>query len=172
MKIQVLNVEKKTANNKSGKPYSFIELAYKNVDSGKVEGKKLMEFTNRDVYDGISKLPSGAVVNVTTQKNVESGYWDWVAIGTGEDAPPATSAVAGKPAPKSTYETPEERAARQVMIVRQSSLSTAVALLKTDKVVPKVEEIIDTAKKFEAYVFGTTAKEGNPFDDFTDDVPL
>lgn len=56
--------------------------------------------------------------------------------------------------PKSTYETPEERAKKQVYIVRQSSVNAAIALLKTDKRVPAKEEIADTAQFFEAYVFG------------------
>jgi hypothetical protein len=36
------------------------------------------------------------------------------------------------PSPKSTYETPEERAKKQVYIVKQSSLSNAIALLNAD----------------------------------------
>ena len=53
------------------------------------------------------------------------------------------------PSPKSTYATSEERAKTQIYIVRQSSISNAIALS------PKasVETILALAKQFEAYVF-------------------
>jgi hypothetical protein len=52
--------------------------------------------------------------------------------------------------PKNTYETADERAHKQVYIVRQSSISSAIALLPK----AKVEDILQTAKQFEEYVFG------------------
>ena len=62
------------------------------------------------------------------------------------------------------------------MIVRQSSLSTAVALLKTDKKAASVDEVILTARQFEAYVMGTTppvvVDPSDPFGNMEDDVPL
>ena len=71
----------------------------------------------------------------------------------------------------SNYETKEERAQRQVYIIRQSSISSAVELLGTGA---KTADVIATAKEFEAYVF---AKEANPtkevnFDDLEDDIPV
>ena len=52
--------------------------------------------------------------------------------------------------PKSTYETSEERAKKQIYIVRQSSISSAIALYPK----AKNEQILETAKLFEDYVFG------------------
>jgi hypothetical protein len=81
----------------------------------------------------------------------------------GAPSPVATpqASIAGKPAaasPRSTYETPEERAQRQILIVRQSSLSSAVALLTTGaKTAPSAQAVVDVAKEFEAYVFGVTS---------------
>ena len=84
--------------------------------------------------------------------------------------------------PKSTYETPEERAKRQVLIVRQSSLSSAIELLKTDKKSPTVPEVLQVAKQFEAYVFGNDDPFGleskepvnklPTVDDLEDDIPM
>jgi hypothetical protein len=56
----------------------------------------------------------------------------------------------------SNYETPAERAKRQVYIVRQSSINAAIALYVAQN--PKgaavsVEEILKVAGTFEAYVF-------------------
>ena len=112
-------------------------------------------------------------MNVTTIKNEKTGYWDWVGLeGDGIVAETKqASASVGARVTGSNYETKEERAARQVYIIRQSSLSTAVELLGQGK---SVADVIATAKQFEAYVFGS---EANPtqevnFDDLEDDIPV
>lgn len=139
--------------------YDTLEVTYKNLSfDGKVEAKKLMSFTNKEVFNAIKSSSANDIFEITRQKD-DKGYWQWIGIGPSNGAP-ATVSVTAKttapnPAPKSTYETAEERAARQVMIVRQSSLATAVNLLKTDKKVPPVAEILLVAKQFESYVFGT-----------------
>jgi hypothetical protein len=79
-------------------------------------------------------------------------YWNWVGVAKaeGEAAPTsATKGSSGYKVPDREWETREERNARQVMIVRQSSISNAIALL------PKAEftTILDIAGKFEAWVF-------------------
>jgi hypothetical protein len=55
------------------------------------------------------------------------------------------------------------------MIVRQSSISNAVALLKTEKHTPTTEEVLTVAKQFENFVLG---KSNDPFADLDEDVPL
>jgi hypothetical protein len=90
------------------------------------------------------------------------GYWDWVSIG-GDNAVSETkpaSAASGTRVTGSNYETKEERAQRQILIVRQSSLSSAVELLGPGK---SVDDVINVAKQFEAYVFGDT--------EASDDIP-
>lgn len=57
--------------------------------------------------------------------------------------------------PKSTYETPEERAKKQVYIVRQSSISAAIAYIGK---AATIEQLLTTAKAFEAYVFSTSVE--------------
>lgn len=157
---------------KNGRSYQSIEVTYKN-ESGQVANKKLMSFSNPSVFNYIKELEKGAQVNVTTTKDA-NGYWQWTGIGgDGSVATPQTKAPAqaGGRVTGSNYETKEERAARQVYIIRQSSLSTAVDLLGTGS---KVADVIATAKEFEAYVF---AKDANPtkevnFDDLEDDIPV
>ena len=163
-----------TKASSNGRSYQEIEITYK-TENGQVANKKLMSFSNPSVFNHIKGLAKGEVVNVTTVKNAK-GFWDWTGIGNEGDAPVATqskpaTAQAGGRVTGSNYETKEERAARQVFIIRQSSLSTAVELLGQGK---SVDEVIATAKQFEAYVF---SKDANPtkeinFDDLEDDIPV
>jgi hypothetical protein len=163
-----------TKASSNGRSYQEIEITYK-TENGQVSNKKLMSFSNPSVFNHIKGLSKGEVVNVTTVKNAK-GFWDWTGIGNEGDAPVATqskpaTAQAGGRVTGSNYETKEERAARQVFIIRQSSLSTAVELLGQGK---SVDEVIATAKQFEAYVF---SKDPNPtkevnFDDLEDDIPV
>jgi hypothetical protein len=163
-----------TKASSNGRSYQEIEITYK-TENGQVANKKLMSFSNPSVFNHIKGLAKGEVVNVTTVKNAK-GFWDWTGIGNEGDAPVATqskpaTAQAGGRVTGSNYETKEERAARQVFIIRQSSLSTAVELLGQGK---SVDEVIATAKQFEAYVF---SKDANPtkeinFDDMEDDIPV
>jgi hypothetical protein len=155
---------------KNGRSYQSIEVTYKD-EQGQVKNKKLMSFSNPSVFNHIKGLAKGDQINLRTEKDA-AGYWQWTGIG--EDAPAGTAQA--KPATGgrvtgSNYETKEERAARQILIVRQSSLSSAVELLGTGK---SVADVIATAKQFEAYVFGPDAnptKEVN-FDDLEDDIPV
>ena len=78
------------------------------------------------------------------------------------------SASVGARVTGSNYETKEERAARQVYIIRQSSLSTAVELLGQGK---SVADVIATAKQFEAYVF-SKAEGVDAINELQDDIPV
>ena len=155
---------------KNGRSYQSIEVTYKN-EQGQVANKKLMSFSNPSVFNHIKDLTKGASLNVSTTKDA-NGYWQWTGIGgDGSVATPESKPATGGRVTGSNYETKEERAARQILIVRQSSLSSAVELLGTGK---SVADVIATAKQFEEYVFG---KDSNPtkevnFDDLEDDIPV
>jgi hypothetical protein len=156
MQIKVVSVE---VTNR-GK-YDQAEVTFKNLSFGeKVEAKKLMSFVNKDVYATVKNASAGDVFTIGRVKD-DKGYWQWTSIAEGDNVPASTGGsvstptkAAASPSPKSTYETPEERAKRQVLIVRQSSLSSAIELLKTDKKSPTVPEVLQVAKQFENYVFG------------------
>jgi hypothetical protein len=153
---------------KNGRSYQSIEVTYKN-DQGQTQSKKLMSFSNPTVFNHIRDLTKGDALNVTTEKDA-NGYWQWTGIG-GDNAvsetKQATPATGGR-VTGSNYETKEERAARQVFIIRQSSLSTAVELLGTGS---KVTDVIATAKEFEAYVF-SKATGIDAINELEDDIPL
>ena len=154
---------------KNGRSYQSIEVTYKN-DQGQVANKKLMSFSNPSVFNHIKGLAKGDSLNVQTEKDA-NGYWQWTGIGgdnaVATETKQATPATGGR-VTGSNYETKEERAARQVYIIRQSSLSTAVELLGTGS---KVADVIATAKEFEAYVF---SKETgiDAINSLEDDLPL
>lgn len=150
--------------------YQVIELAYKNKSfQDKLEGKKVMSFTNKDVFKALQEAKFGDTFTVSRVKN-EKGFWDWTAVNAGGGgnhqavgvpaaAPTNRGATpVGNSSPKSTYETPEERAARQVLIVRQSSISSAVEFACANKVKDE-KEVIRLAKAFEAYVFGKEVED-------------
>lgn len=161
MQIKFISVESVDKVTKTNKAYVELEVAYKNLDfQDKLEVKKLNPFGNKDVYNTLKSAKNGDIFDVERVKN-DAGFWDWTAIKSGS-APaqntPQTSTVASGStsyaSPKSTYETAEERAKKQVYIVRQSSIGAAVETLKTDKKNPTPAEVLVVAKQYEDYVFG------------------
>jgi hypothetical protein len=176
MNITILSVDIKTVPTAKGS-YQTADVAYKNNSfQGKVEGKKVMSFgATKDSFSTLALAQPGESYEVTIVKN-DKGYNDWVSMAKAEAGAnsPAVSAPAGGKAPaatpRSTYETPEERAQRQVLIVRQSSLSAAVNLLLAGaKTPPPVENVLAIAKQFEDYVFGKQAL--GPISEMSDDFP-
>jgi len=176
MNITLLSVDIKTVPTAKGS-YQTADVAYKNNSfQGKVEGKKVMSFgATKDSFSTLALAQPGESYEVTIVKN-DKGYNDWVSMAKAEAGAnsPAVSAPAGGKAPaatpRSTYETPEERAQRQVLIVRQSSLSAAVNLLLAGaKTPPSVENVLAIAKQFEDYVFGKQAP--GPISEMENDFP-
>src|SRR5260221_636289 len=135
--------------------YKIATVDHKTTD-GKVDSKKLMSFTFPDVFNAFALSKQGDVFEIESKKikNEKDGkeYWTWVsASGVGKN----TGGQAGaKVAVRSSYETPEERAARQVYIVRQSSIANAIEFLDSSGKDFDVEDVVTVAKQFESYVFG------------------
>lgn len=171
MQIQIIDVgTPNTHAAKNGRSYQSLEVTYKGND-GRVSSKKLMSFSNPSVFKHVSTLNKGDTVDIVTQKD-DAGYWQWTAIGNGEQQVATTQTTSAQPATRvagSNYETKEERAARQVLIVRQSSLSSAVATLTAGaKSSPSPADVIALAKQYEDYVF---AKEVGAVEDIESDIP-
>lgn len=165
--------------------YKMAEITFKDLAKGQTSSKKLMSFNNPVVYKTLVDAKKGEVYSIEMQKN-DKGYWDWTAASiangvntnTGGSPEPAAKGTGSTSftSPKSTYETPEERAKKQVYIVRQSSISAAIETLKTDKKSPSKEEVVDLAKYYESFVFGTEVEPPKladlPAFDDEDDIPL
>ena len=162
MIIKVIDVEQGKGTSKAGKPYDFLDVSFKNMTfQEKVEAKKIFPFGAKEVFSTLQKAGKGDVFTVLREKDKE-GYWQWVGIAAGEvemetgtTAAPAGAKPAGV-ATKSTFETPEERAKKQVYIIKQSSIGHAIEILKTDKKNPTVEEVIGVAGVLVDYVLGIT----------------
>jgi hypothetical protein len=162
---------------KNGRSYQSLEVTYKD-EQAQTKTKKLMSFSNPSVFNHIKGLGKGDAVNVTTTKD-DQGYWQWTAIGGDAPAQESTSKPAAAGVNRTTgsnYETKEERAARQVYIVRQSSISAAIGALTIGaKSVPTSDSILALAKEFEAYVFSKepekTAANIPELDDLDSDIP-
>ena len=113
--IEILAVTPTTKPTAKGS-YTQLDVAFKK--DGKTEGKKIMSFGNsKAAFDVLKSAKLGEQYTITSEKNQETGYWDWLEASAGSASPTvkATPTVS----PKSTYETPEERAKRQVYIIRQ-----------------------------------------------------
>jgi len=105
---------------------------------------------------------------------METGFIDWddaEAVAPGNAIPVPQQEQKSMPASKSTYETPEERAKKQVYIVKQSSLSAAIDVLKHNN--PKgtvdTQQALQVAQEFVDWVFASPSAPENVVPD--DDVP-
>ena len=168
MCIEVKSVDIVKATTKTGKPYEFIDLMYKNKSfQDKVEGKKVMPFGNKEVFETLKNSDKGDVFYIGRTKNAD-GFWDWDKISqvpneSKEVGHQETSTKAAPTASKSQpWETPEDRAKKQLYIIRQSSLTNAVNTL-VGNVNP--EDVKSTAQNYIDFVLGL---EDNPLMD--DDI--
>ena len=154
MQVNVVDVSTlNTHQAKNGRQYQSIEVMYKN-DQGQAQSKKLMSFANPNVFKAAQSWEKGDVIHVSTYKD-NNGYWQWTAVGSAEgvtdtrndnSSPVKAEASSTKTrVTGSNYETKDERAARQVMIVRQSSLSNAVATLAIEGSNASANDVISLA---------------------------
>lgn len=104
--------------------------------------------------------------DITIQLKKEDGdqYWEVDSIRKGSEIPSGGGDPVQQPARKyqtdksSTYETPEERALRQALIVRQSSVTSAIAALPGSD----MKTILKAAKQIEDHVWaGYENKKSN-----------
>ena len=175
MQITVIDVgTPNTHTAKNGRSYQSMEVTYKG-DNGNVASKKLMSFSNPDVFKTAQTWQKNDTVNINAQKD-DNGYWQWVGIlGEGESAPVAKASASNPSKSSSTrvtgsnYETKEERAQRQVMIVRQSSISSAVNVLTAEGKSPTAQQVLDLASTFENFVMGNNTTTS--IDDMESDIP-
>jgi hypothetical protein len=123
--------------------YSVFELSYES--EGQLRKRKIMSFA-KEVYATLKGSNPGEHYDIVTKKNGE--YWDWVGA-TKQEGAGATHAAASTGGGSYGRESAEERAQRQVMIVRQSSLGHAVEALGPGQT---SDVYIEMAKYFEAYV--------------------
>lgn len=132
--------------------YKTLTIVYSK--DGKEEAKKLVDFNNKEVFETASSLSAGDNINITIEK--QGDFWNWTNLTSLEGGGKTYSQVAETRSarPTSTFETSEERAKKQIYIVRQSSLGAAIEYFKlTEAKKVKTEDIMLLAKQFENFVF-------------------
>lgn len=156
MQVKILDVN--VENIVKGKSrYSKAAVTY--TYNGEARTQTVMSFTNPAIFKAVQEKV-GQEVEITITKNA-AGYNEWAAlddVGSSDSAPatkgtPATSAAPTTRVTGSNYETPAERAVKQVYIVKQSSISAAINLASSNKEKASAAEIIASAQLFVDYVF-------------------
>lgn len=170
MQVQIVNVDIEVG--KPG-PKGWSKAVVDYMVNGQNRKQNIMSFTNPQVYkDVTSGKFTGETVEVNITKNAK-GYDEWAAIslagGTGTTSSPASTSTVSSVAQTtrvtgSNYETPVERARRQVLIVRQSSLTAALSFLNSpnNNQAEKFsqEDVIALAQEFTDWVFDEGNDEG------------
>jgi len=150
MQITIVNTEVTTP---SGKKYSVCEVVYKTEYQGKqdVKTKKLMSFVNPAVFATAKDAKQGEIYEVVSVK--EGEYFQWTSMvksdgssaasqGASNAAPAATGRTAASSSGRD-FESKDERAERQRLIVRQSAVNYAIAMLS-----PGAKTALDKAAVF------------------------
>lgn len=162
-----------------GGTYQGWELVYKS-DGGEIRtiAKPMTGLRfNRALADNLAELAVGDVFTLTQEKNAQ-GFNDVKTIVKGkaevdiptQQAPRNSGTTTARPT--GTYETPEERAIKQRLIVRQSSLSAAIEILKEDKKTPlNLENATALADSLTAWVYESGNATANQIPDLGDDIP-
>jgi hypothetical protein len=177
--IKVISVENTFVPTAKG-GYNKLEVNYKNLTTNKVEGKTIMSFgLTADAYKALADAKSNDLFTIESEKKPGKDgqeYWTWMsakqsAPGAMAETVANNNKTTGFPV-KNTYETPEERAKKQVYIVKQSSLSAAIALLSVGaKAPPKPEEVLAQAQQFTDWVFQEQKVNPQSLVDMPDDFP-
>lgn len=130
---------------------------------GEPKQKIIMSFSNPGAYTAIKGLSDGDEIEVQFVK--DDKFYNWATVErVGSTAKVVVTdpglPTKAAPARTSTYETPEERAQKQVYIIKQSCLAQAAAYsaLRSDGY-PTVEEHLEMAQQFVDWVMDDS-KEG------------
>ena len=189
--ISVLSVDKLSKQTAKGNTYFQLDVAYKDLGSGKVESRKIMPFGDTSTtHKVLSDAKRGDSFTIVSEKRPGSDgkeYWTWLsasAVAPGTAVPTQqTAAQLSTPTFQQTASTgsykyqgadKEERAQTQVYIVRQSALAQAVATLAAGaKSPPAKENVLALAQEYIDFVF-QKPKQLSLFDQPDDlgDVPL
>lgn len=129
---------------------------------GDTRKQTIVSFANPEVFKTIKDLVAGDMIDVQLTKDAND-YTQWSQVTKLGGEAPAAAAAEGvaKTVAKtvtSNYETKDERAARQVLIVKQSSIGAAVEHLKARKDA-NGQDVLDLAQKFTDWVFVPLSKD-------------
>lgn len=137
----------------------YKQMVVTHTDGKDTTGKKIFDFTTpKHVWDTLAAAKQGDTFLITREKN-DKGYWEWKDIGPAGDPPaqpdpnPKSAPSATVPAKVGNWETSDERAKKQVYIVRQSTINAAIETLKSTGKPFGTDAVKNLAKQYEDYVF-------------------
>lgn len=179
--MQITFVEQNSEIIRTGKtPYTKMKIIYES-EAGQKKTYQLVSFANPAIFAAMQKANLGDKFDVTVGTN-DKGYDTWTAISAVSAAAaapkqgvPGTSSASSTVGRTSTYETPEERALKQRLIVRQSSLGYAIqSLTPGSKASLKTEEVFAVAEEYASFVYQEPLLDltGTPNDLDTDEIPF
>ena len=159
--IKDVNIERVV---KGKTKYSKATVAY--IYNGEQRTQNIVDFANPSIFKQVQEL-IGQEVEVTLTKNAQN-FNEWSAVevlgnqtsaaSSGFAETPKTTRVSG-----SNYETAEERAKKQVYIIKQSSISNAIDLYSNTGFERNesfnVEDILRTAQQFTDWVLSNEEKD-------------
>ena len=143
-----------------------------------------------EVMNVLKDANTGDVYNINMEKSSDDKFWNWIgAEKVTEETKTQTTKAVTKPATyekKNTYETPEERASKNLSICRQNALTNAVVFHTSKDGKSSLEEVIRTAAVMAAWnSYGETITDTNAKakkaakvaaiavgDDIDDDIPF
>ena len=162
MKIKVISVELSQKDK-----YGVAEVTYRSLDrEGKVSSKKVMSFNK--VYETACAVKKDEVYDIKSEKD-KNDYWVWTEMVKSNESDISTSSgntgsnLSNSRVSRSTntYETPEERALKEVRLARKNGLNVAVEYLKATKGAKfNVDEVITVAERFADFaIAGSTVAD-------------
>lgn len=150
-----------TITKQSGGSYKGIKIVYKDKEGSykeQVMHNNALKY-NSAMKATLNSLNAGDTFTMTKEK--EGEFWNVKSIVAGAiekavSEVKSSGSVGATTNRSSTYETADERARRQVFIIRQSSIANAVAycghFMKDGEDIPAPQVIIQIAKEFESYI--------------------
>lgn len=143
---------------KEGKYFKF-ELTYSR--DGKPSSRTLVAVGDtKPVFEVLKDAKQGDVYEIDLRKDGE--YYNWIGctkgasltVTSGSNVPATDGKSSGNTSSyksTNTYETPDERAKKQVYIARMSALAQAIAYGGQEN---DEQDILAMAKRFESYIMG------------------
>jgi hypothetical protein len=169
MRVKIVSVTVETVAGR--KNYKKAVVIY--TVNGQARTQNVMDFANPSVFKTVAAWegnPPTDEVEVEVGKNA-GGFNEWRSIGAasagGETGVPGVVAPSAQPrsgtyqAPVRDFETREERAARQVLIVKQSSLTAALKYIELKGLAPDYDrgDVLELAQEFTDWVLENEVSE-------------
>lgn len=164
MQIKIVEVGKPKKENK----HFILPVKYVDMKNDRTFDRNVYSFAT-DTYKVLKDAKEGELYNLDLKKD-DNGYWQWENVTkqqeSGAGSGKASEAKATMNTVRSTYETPEERAKRQLYITRQWSVNASIEFHKLVGGEVGMADVVNTAKAFEQHVYDNGGME-----DTTDDKP-